>query len=139
MCDIQTPALRSIGNIVTGNDHQTQLVIDARALTHFNFLLNHPRSNIQKVLNFSTFLLHCQYYAKTFKYKHKGEIDLETTVWRYYSLPAHLQEGAWSISNITAGQPAQIQAVIDAGLVSPIIDIIVKVSFVCTQIENVPT
>lgn len=46
---LQTPALRSIGNIVTGNDHQTQLVIDCGALRYFPLLLTHSRSNIQKV------------------------------------------------------------------------------------------
>ena len=37
------------------------------------------------------------------------------------------KEAAWTISNITAGQAHQIQAVIDAGLVKPIIDIMEKV------------
>ena len=40
----------------------------------------------------------------------------------------YLQEAAWTISNITAGQPHQIQAVIDAGLVPGILDIMIKVS-----------
>lgn len=43
------------------------------------------------------------------------------------SLPHSLQEAAWTISNITAGQPHQIQAVVDAGLIPPVIDILVKV------------
>ena len=46
---LQTPALRAVGNIVTGSDQQTQLVLDCGALTHFNTLLRHARSNIQKV------------------------------------------------------------------------------------------
>lgn len=37
------------------------------------------------------------------------------------------KEAAWTISNITAGQPHQIQAVVDAGLVSPIVEIMAKV------------
>ena len=42
-------------------------------------------------------------------------------------LPPSLQEAAWTISNITAGQPAQIQAVIDMGLIPPLVQIMVKV------------
>ena len=38
-----------------------------------------------------------------------------------------LQEAAWTISNITAGQPNQIQAVIDMGLIPPLVQIMMKV------------
>ena len=37
------------------------------------------------------------------------------------------QEAAWTISNITVGQPNQIQAVIDMGLIPPLVQIMVKV------------
>ncbi|KAK2095916.1 hypothetical protein P7K49_024950, partial [Saguinus oedipus] len=43
---IVTPALRAIGNVVT--DEQTQVVIDAGALTVFPSLLTNPKTNIQK-------------------------------------------------------------------------------------------
>ena len=43
-----TPALRAIGNIVTGTDEQTQLVIDAGALAVFPSLLTNRKTNIQK-------------------------------------------------------------------------------------------
>ena len=69
---------------MTGNDQQTQVVLDNRALAHFPALLTHPKSNIQK-------------------------------------------EAAWTISNITAGQTMQIQAVLDAGLIPPTIQIMLKV------------
>ena len=81
----QTPALRALGNIVTGSDEQTQVVLENDLLRHFEPLLRHARSSIQK-------------------------------------------EAAWTISNITAGQPCQIKAVIDAGLVPAVIDIMIKVS-----------
>ena len=42
-------------------------------------------------------------------------------------LPPSLQEAAWTISNITAGQPNQIQAVIDMCLIPPLVQIMVKV------------
>ena len=40
-----------------------------------------------------------------------------------------LQESAWTISNITAGNPIQIQTVIDARCLQPLIDILVKGDF----------
>lgn len=44
----QTPALRSLGNIVTGTDGQTQCVLNAGALAMFPSLLRHHKPNIQK-------------------------------------------------------------------------------------------
>ncbi|KAL0619631.1 Importin subunit alpha-1 [Plecturocebus cupreus] len=44
---IVTPALRTIGNIVTGTDKQTQVVIDAEALIVFPSLLINPKTNSQ--------------------------------------------------------------------------------------------
>lgn len=45
---LQTPALRALGNIVTGTDEQTQAVLDAGALNMFPQLLRHKKANIQK-------------------------------------------------------------------------------------------
>lgn len=44
----QTPSLRTVGNIVTGTDHQTQLALDAGILGVLPQLLTHPRPSIQK-------------------------------------------------------------------------------------------
>nr|XP_025739574.1 importin subunit alpha-1-like [Callorhinus ursinus] len=44
----RTLALRAMGNIVTGTDEQTQVVIDAGALAVFPSLLTNPKTNIQK-------------------------------------------------------------------------------------------
>merc|ERR1711864_62369 len=40
-----------------------------------------------------------------------------------------VKEAAWTISNITAGNPNQIQLVIDSGALGPLIDILVKGDF----------
>lgn len=45
---MQIPAIRTIGNVVTGNDLQTQAVINAGALPPMHFLLNHPKRSVRK-------------------------------------------------------------------------------------------
>jgi len=43
-----TPCLRTLGNIVTGNDEQTQCVLESGALQGMERLVMHERTNIQK-------------------------------------------------------------------------------------------
>lgn len=43
------PALRTLGNIVTGTDEQTQVVLDHGILLHLINLLHHPRPSIVRV------------------------------------------------------------------------------------------
>jgi hypothetical protein len=46
--DVHIPAIRALGNIVTGTDKQTQAVLDAGALPAFVGLLMSSRENIKK-------------------------------------------------------------------------------------------
>lgn len=46
--NMMTPALRILGNFVSGNDMHTQAVIDAGFFTHADMLLNHPKKNVRK-------------------------------------------------------------------------------------------
>ncbi|PRD28292.1 UNVERIFIED_CONTAM: Importin subunit alpha-4 [Trichonephila clavipes] len=46
---VQTAALRAVGNIVTGTDEQTQVVLNCDALSYFPALLNHSKEKINKV------------------------------------------------------------------------------------------
>lgn len=59
---IQTAALRAVGNIVTGTDEQTQVVLNCDALSHFTALLTHTKEKINKVfeLYFLTYDLYSE-------------------------------------------------------------------------------
>lgn len=46
--NFQTPALRSIGNIVSGSDLHTQMVIDAGVLGVLPKLMRHSKATVQK-------------------------------------------------------------------------------------------
>ncbi|CAN1859052.1 Importin subunit alpha-1b [Linum perenne] len=76
------PALRTVGNIVTGDDMQTQCMIDHQVLpVLLNLLSNNHKKSIKK-------------------------------------------EACWTISNITAGNVNQIQAVIQAGIIGPLVQLL---------------
>ena len=46
---VLVPALRTVGNIVTGDDHQTQIVINCSALPYLlNLLTTSPKKSIKK-------------------------------------------------------------------------------------------
>lgn len=81
------PALRTVGNIVTGDDVQTQCVINHQALPCLLSLLTQ---------------------------NHKKSIK---------------KEACWTISNITAGNKDQIQAVIAAGIIGPLVHLLQTAEF----------
>ncbi|XP_062119044.1 importin subunit alpha-4-like [Humulus lupulus] len=79
---VLVPSLRAVGNIVTGDDSQTQFVIDNQ-------------------------MLPCLFQLLT--QNHKKSIK---------------NEACWTISNITAGNKAQIQAVIEANIIHPLVHLL---------------
>ncbi|KAK1291865.1 hypothetical protein QJS10_CPB17g01193 [Acorus calamus] len=81
------PALRTVGNIVTGDDMQTQYIINHHALPCLLNLLTH---------------------------NHKKSIK---------------KEACWTISNITAGNKDQIQAVIAAEIIGPLVHLLQSAEF----------
>lgn len=66
----QTAALRAVGNIVTGTDEQTQVVLNCDALSHFPALLTHPKEKINKVSICKYCLIACE--ETIFIYKIRG-------------------------------------------------------------------
>ncbi|KAJ8749415.1 hypothetical protein K2173_025459 [Erythroxylum novogranatense] len=81
------PALRTVGNVVTGDDMQTQFIINNQALPRLlNLLANNYKKSIKK-------------------------------------------EACWTISNITAGNVHQIQAVIEAAIIGPLVQLLQNAEF----------
>ncbi|KAL3604464.1 hypothetical protein D5086_005323 [Populus alba] len=81
------PALRTVGNIVTGDDMQTQCMINHQALPCLlNLLTNDYKKSIKK-------------------------------------------EACWTISNVTAGNVNQIQAVLEAGIIGPLVQLLQNAEF----------
>ena len=60
---VQTASLRAVGNIVTGTDEQTQVVLNCGALHHFPRLLGHFKEKINKARTIPFYFLDHLYHS----------------------------------------------------------------------------
>jgi importin subunit alpha-1 len=109
--NVKTPALRTVGNIVTGDDVQTQVVMNAGVLQCLLALLVNPKKSIRKEACWSV-----------------------SPAWDGRCIPIARPGGSQvvmllslscrTISNITAGNPEQIELVINANIIPPLVSIL---------------
>eukprot|EP00795_Rhopilema_esculentum_P016889 gene16889-8368_t len=116
---LQTAALRAVGNIVTGTDEQTQVVLDNGALEHFPALLQHPKEKIKK---------EAVWFLSNITAGNQDQVQL---VIEAALIPliikalevcefATQKEAAWAISNLTvSGTPAQVNYMVSCGALPP--------------------
>jgi importin subunit alpha-6/7 len=99
---VQTPALRTVGNIVTGTDEQTQYVLNLNVVPHLLGLLDHTKKNIRKeacwtLSNITAgtseqiqLVIQNNVFPKLVQLLMTAEFDIQ-------------KEAAWAISNATSG------------------------------------
>ena len=112
---------------MTGTDEQTQAVLNCDALSHFPGLLNHPKEKICKVKLLFNFLILILLISMIFIFDLYDPSPRQFPCSKFYLLSCS-QEAVWFLSNVTAGNHAQVQAVIDAQLIPLIINLLGKVS-----------
>jgi hypothetical protein len=121
---VQTPALRTAGNIVTGDDNQTQQVINCGALPRLLALLNSPKKGIRKeacwtISNITAGtreqiqgVIEANIIPPLVQLLATAEFDIK-------------KEAAWSISNATSGgSPEQIKYLVSQGCIKPLCDLL---------------
>jgi hypothetical protein len=123
---VQTPALRAIGNIVTGNDTQTQTVINLGALPALLNLLSSSKSSIVKEA------------CWTISNITAGNVDQIQAVIQANIIPRLVtilaqaefktkKEACWAISNATSGKsqrPEQVRYLVSQGCIKPLCDLL---------------
>merc|ERR1719326_1436105 len=121
---VQTPALRTVGNIVTGDDQQTQVIIQCGALPNLLNLCSHTKKAIRKETLW------------TISNITAGNKDQIEEVIKAGLMPHVInalasadfdikKEAAWAISNAaSSGQPAQIQYMVEQNCVKPLCDLL---------------
>merc|ERR1719440_1245970 len=121
---VQTPALRTAGNIVTGDDHQTQCVLNCGALPRLLALLGSPKMGIRKeacwtISNITAgtreqihAVIEANIIPPLVQLLATAEFDIK-------------KEAAWSISNATSGgSPEQIKYLVQQGCIKPLCDLL---------------
>jgi len=121
---VQTPALRTVGNIVTGDDLKTQIIINVSALPCLLALLSSPKKGIRKEACWT---------ISNITAGNKGQIQ---AVIDACIIPPLIQllanaefdirkEAAWAISNTTSGgSPEQIKYLVSKGCIKPLCDLL---------------
>lgn len=121
---VQTPALRTVGNIVTGDDLQTQLIINVSALPCLHTLLSNPKKGIRKeacwtISNITAgnraqiqSVIEANIIPQLVQLLSTSEFDIK-------------KEAAWAISNATSGgSPEQIRYLVSQGCIKPLCDLL---------------
>ena len=139
---VQTPALRTAGNIVTGDDNQTQNVINCGALQRLLALLSSPKKGIRKEACWTI----SNITAGT-REQIQAVIDANIIPPLVHLLSVAefdiKKEAAWSISNATSGgSPEQIEYLVRQGCIKPLCDLLIcndarLVTVALEGIENV--
>ncbi|KAL1225180.1 Importin subunit alpha-3 [Cardamine amara subsp. amara] len=137
------PALRTIGNIVTGDDQQTQMVLDHQALPSLLALLtNTNKKSIKKEACWTISNI-------TAGNKNQIQAVIDAGIVQSLVLVLHSaefdvkKEAAWGISNATSGGTHdQIKFLVNQGCIKPLCDLLTcpdpKVIMVCLEaLENI--
>ncbi|XP_010549392.1 PREDICTED: importin subunit alpha-4 [Tarenaya hassleriana] len=137
------PALRTVGNIVTGDDTQTQFVIDNGVLPHlYNLLTQNHKKSIKKEACWTISNITAG-----------NRVQIQAVVDAGIVLPlVHLlqhaefdikKEAAWAISNATSGGTHdQIKFLVTQGCIKPLCDLLIcpdpRIVTVCLEgLENI--
>lgn len=113
---VQTPALRAIGNIVTGNEDQTQTVVDSGALVSLSKLLKHKNKSIRREACFTISNITAGSETQITAVIETKLIPRLNNILRSSKDADVKKEAAWAISNVTSGGNAeQIQCLVEKG------------------------
>jgi len=110
------PCLRTIGNVVTGDDSQTQLVIDAGALQALNDLISHPKKTVRKEVCWSISNITAGSTDQIQQCLDMGVVDRLIVILLNDDSEIR-KEAVWAVSNCTASANfVQYSALVEKGI-----------------------
>jgi len=123
---VQTPALRSVGNIVTGDDLQTQVVIASGALPALLSLLSSPKEGIRKEACWTISNVTAGSPPQIQAVVDANIIPPLINILSNADFKTR-KEACWAISNATSGglqEPSQIRYLVSQGCIKPLCDLL---------------
>lgn len=123
---VQTPALRSVGNIVTGDDLQTQVVIASGALQALLSLLSSQKDGIRKEACWTISNVTAGSPPQIQAVIDANIIPPLINILSNADFKTR-KEACWAISNATSGglqEPAQIRYLVSQGCIKPLCDLL---------------
>ena len=123
---VQTPALRSVGNIVTGDDLQTQVVITSGALPALLSLLSSPKDGIRKEACWTISNITAGSPQQIQAVIDANIIPPLINILQNADFKTK-KEACWAISNATSGglqEPSQIRYLVSQGCIKPLCDLL---------------
>ena len=123
---VQTPALRSVGNIVTGDDVQTQIIINAGSLPALHQLLRSTKDGIRKEACWTISNVTAGNSTQIQAVIDAGIIPPLIHLLQHGDFKTK-KEACWAISNATSGglqKPDQIRYLVQQGCIKPLCELL---------------
>merc|ERR1712051_122293 len=139
---VMTPSLRTLGNIVTGNDVQTDAVLAANAVPVFAKLLQHPKMNIVKEAAWTISNVTAGNSSQIQVVIEAGGLQPLIDILIKGDFKAQ-KEAAWAVTNLTSGGTVQqIIHLCGEGVLKPYCDLLAAkddktVSVVLDGVSNI--
>lgn len=120
---VKTPALRTVGNIVTGDDMQTQMVLNCAALPCLLSLLINPKKGIRKEACWTISNITAGNPSQIQAVIQEKIIPPLVSILKNSEFDIQ-KEAAWAISNATSGgNDQQIKYLVSEGVIPPLCDL----------------
>eukprot|EP00490_Sorites_sp_Unknown_P000550 CAMPEP_0114694422 /NCGR_PEP_ID=MMETSP0191-20121206/70148_1 /TAXON_ID=126664 /ORGANISM="Sorites sp." /LENGTH=522 /DNA_ID=CAMNT_0001989261 /DNA_START=14 /DNA_END=1583 /DNA_ORIENTATION=+ len=121
---VQTPALRAVGNIVTGDDNQTQVILHSGALPSLLKLLSHAKKAIRKESCWTISNITAGNREQIQEVINNGLLPPVIHLLQTADFDIK-KEAAWAISNATSGgSPQQVEYLVEMGCIKPLVDLL---------------
>uniref|UniRef100_A0A671WA71 Importin subunit alpha n=1 Tax=Sparus aurata TaxID=8175 RepID=A0A671WA71_SPAAU len=121
---VVSPALRAVGNIVTGDDLQTQVILNCSALQSLLHLLSSPKESIKKEACWTISNITAGNRAQIQMVIDAGLLPPLITILQVAEFRTR-KEAAWAITNATSGGSAeQIRHLVELGCIKPLCDLL---------------